>query len=353
MLDNLGVNHAAGLPAMDNQGLQIVLGTRISSYVITQLRRTLPAHLFISIDSDIDMCQTTTFICEDLSDAPQLQDSALDASVKRRTVSPPKTVSFHGFHKGAYEYKIAKEQLECINQSEILKKWYMNNMNRALEEARQSIMARFVRYLMTNGVHPKNTGNNAGLTIAGHVLGTPSDPIALDPNDFEGIDDWYVELLEVAKQMPDNGVADSEFGRSKDNLFLFGPTQLEGLLMKTASYNNAALMGEGCRSCAYFNDAMDKMPRNIYHITSYCTETRIVKNGNSCCKVYPILFGKRYQGTKASLRVDSHNYDSADGESRFFRTTFYWNIYTYDCRNLGISYVTIADRKPKTKSCGA
>ena len=352
-LDNLGVNHASGLPAMDNESLQIVLGTRLSNYVITQLRRTLPAHLFINIDADIDMCSTTTFLCEDLQDAPRLQDSALDSSTKRRTVAPPKTVSFHGFHKGSFEYKLAKEQLECINKSSILKQWYMSNMQRAVEDGRQSIMARFVRYLMTNGVHPKNMGNNAGLTQGGHVLGTPTDPIALSPDDFTTIDDWYVEMLEVARQMPDNGMSDSEFGRSKDNLFLFGPMQLEGLLMKTAAYNDANRMGEMCRACAYFTDAFDKMPRGIYHITSYCTETRIIKNGNDCCKVYPILFGKRYQGTKASLRVDTKNYESEDGESLFFRTTFYWNIYTYDCRNLGLSYVTIADRKPKTKSCGA
>ena len=121
-LDNLGVNHAAGLPAMDNQGLQIVLGTRISSYVITQLRRTLPAHLFISIDSDIDMCQTTTFICEDLSDAPQLQDSALDASVKRRTVAPPKTVSFHGFHKGAAVLAAINVD-DFVTKSEWVQEW--------------------------------------------------------------------------------------------------------------------------------------------------------------------------------------------------------------------------------------
>ena len=352
-LDNMGVNHASGLPAMDNKDLQIVLGTRLSNFVITQLRRTLPAHLFISIDSDIDMCQTTTFLCEDLTDTPRLQDSALDASVKRRTVSPPRTVSFHGFHKAAFEYKLAKEQLECINKSQILKQWYSNNMQRAVEDGRQTIMSRFVRYLMTNGAHPSNTGNNAGLTEKGHVLGTVSDPIALSPDDFTTIDDWYVEMLEVVRQMPATQPMDNEFGRSKEDMFIFGPVQLEALLMKTPEYQNASTMGESCRGCAYFNDVFDKMPRGIFHITSYCIEQRIVKNGNDCCKVYPILFGKRYQGTKASLRVDTKNYDSLDGESMFFRTTFYWNIYTYDCRNMGISYVTIADRKPKTRSCGA
>ena len=352
-LDNLGINHASGLPALDNQSLQILLGTRLSSYVITQLRRTLPANLFLIIDANVDMCSTTTFLCEDFSDTPQLQDSALDSSIKRRTVAPPKIVSFHGFHKGAFEYKIAKEQLECINKSAILKSWYQKSMQRAVEDGRQSIMARFVRYLMTNGVHPSNTGNNAGLTEAGHVLGTPSDPIALSPDDFEGIDDWYNEILNVSQQMPDTVPMDNEFGRSKDNLFLFGPMQLESLLRKTPEYNDANNMGEMCRGCAYFADAFDKMPRNIYHITSYCTEARIIKNGNDCCKVYPVLFGKRYQGSKASLRIDNKSYDSPDGESTFFRTTFYWNIYTYDCRNLGLSWVSIADRKPKTKSCGA
>ena len=238
-LDNLGINHASGLPAMDSQSLQILLGTRLSSYVITQLRRTLPANLFLSIDADIDLCSTTTFLCEDFSDTPQLQDSALDSSIKRRTVAPPKVVSFHGFHKGAFEYKIAKEQLECINKSAILKSWYQKSMQRAVEDGRQSIMARFVRYLMTNGVHPDNTGNNAGLTEKGHVLGTPSDPIALIPDDFEGIDDWYNEILNVSQQMPDTVPMDNEFGRSKDNLFLFGPMQLESLLRKTPEYNDA------------------------------------------------------------------------------------------------------------------
>ena len=351
-MDNLGVNHAVGLPALDNESLKIVLGTRLSNYMITQLRRTLPAQLFISIDADIDMCTSTTFLCEDFSDAPRLQDSALDGTVKRRTVTPPKTVSFRGFHKGAFEYKIAKEQMECVNRSQVLKRWYMNNMMRAVEDGRQSIMARFLRYLMTNGVHPDNMGNNAGLTTRGHVLGTRTDPVELNPNDFQGIDDWYVELLAVARQMPDNGMADSEFGRSKENLFIFGDVKLEDLLMRTPEYNNASLMGESCRACAYFSDAFDKMPRGIMHITSYCTETINVQNGNTCCKVYPVLFGKRYQGTKASLKVENKNYDSLDGESHFFRTTFYWNIYTYDCRNLGLSYVTIADRKPKIKSCG-
>lgn len=343
------VNHAANLPAMDNADLQIVLGTRLSQYVITQYRRTLPLQLILTIDMDINMCSTTTYLCSNETDLPQLSDSALDSVIPRVTIKPPRTVTFNGFCKGGFETKISKEQLNCINQSDILRQWYQNSLMQAVEDGKQSLMARFYRHLLTEGTHPKNTGMNAGQVSGGQVLGTPSQPVWITP---EKVDSWFMALINTVKQMPRVTSVTQEFGASTENMFLFGPAELESVLMKNEAYNSWQLSGD-CANCALFKDTFDRMPRGIMPITSYCVESRIIESGGESCKVYPVLFGRRFMGTKASLRVDTSTYDSLDRESVFFKTTFYWHIHTYDCRTMGISWITIDDPQPETKTCGA
>ena len=342
------VNHASGLPAMDNKSMQIILGTRISNIIIQNYRRTLPINLFLSVDMDVDLCGTVTYLCEDQADLPRLSDSALDAGVVRRVISPPKTVTFSGFRKGSFETKMSKEQLECINRSDVLRNWLRTSLMQTIEDGKQSIMARFYRHLITEGVHPKNTGLNAGLQEGGQVLGTQDNPVELTP---DGVDDWYMAILNTIKQMPRSVSVGNEYGLSTEQAFLFAPAQVESLNMKNANYNSWQISGE-CANCSLFSDKFDRMPRGIMTITSRCIEPYIVSNGGNTCKAYPVLFGRRYQGTKAALRIDTKTYDSADGESTFFRSNFYWHIHTYDCRNMGLSWVTINDTQPKTTSCG-
>ena len=347
-LNHNGVNHASGLFALDNKDLQVVLGTRLANLVITIYRRTLPIHLILEIDSGVDLCSTVTYLCEDNTDLPQLSDSALDALIPRHQIAPPKVVTFSGFCKGGFETKLAKEQMECINQSEILREWYQSSIMRAVEDGKNALMARFYRHLMTHAVHPKNTGMNAGLVEGGNVLGTPSDPVLLTP---DTVDVWHMALVNTVKQMPRSNPVVQEYGASAENMFIFAPPILESLYMKNENYNSWAISGD-CASCSMFKDTFDRMPRGIMPITSYCIEKRTVVNGGVKCTSYPVLFGKRYMGTKAALRIDTKNYESPDGDSLFFKVSFYHSIFTFDCRYMGISWVSIQDTQPETISCG-
>lgn len=345
---NQGANYAAGLPALDNESLQVLLGTRLSQYVIAQFKRRLPAQLFINIDMDVDLCTTHSFICEDHSDLPHIQSSAINGGVKRKTLTPPKVKTFHGYHTGGFETKMAREQLTCINGNQILRDWYRNSLEQAIEDGKQSIMAWFYRYLMAYGVHPDNTGNNAGQVRKKWRIGSRTRPIRLTP---DNIDVWYVNLLNVIGEMPRMTMVENEFGASKENAFLFGPPELESLLMKNERYNSWDKIGD-CAACSAFTDVFDRNPRGIYHITSYCTDEYQCRSGNQTVSVFPILFGRRYSGVKASMRVENYSYDSLDKQSTFFRTQFYWNIFVYDCRNLGLSYVILDDVQPEVVTCG-
>ena len=346
-LQSMGQNHASGLVAMDNKDLQLLMNQRLSNYVIRVYQHTLPINLFLSVDMDVDLCGSISYLCEDTTDQPHIADSALDALVPRQQISAPRVVSFNGFCMGGFETKISKEQLECISQSEILRNWYQSSLMQAVERGKDSLMARFYRHLLVRAVHPKNTGMAAGLESDPQVLGTPTNPVILTP---ENIDVWYVALLSVIRQMPRSVPAENQYGLSTENSFLFGPTALENLNMKNPEYNSWMTVGE-CASCGLFSDTFQRMPRGIMPITSYCIEKRQCKSGGKTRNVYPVLFGKRFLGTKASLRVDTTSYDSLDGGSHFFKTNFYWSIHTYDCRFMGLSWITIEDTQPETVAC--
>lgn len=348
MFGNNGINHAANLPSIDNKDLQVLLGTRLAQYVIAQYRRTLPLHLFLQIDSDVDLCRTITYLCEDHDNVPDMSDSAIDGSVKRKTIAPPKVVTFQGFCKGGFETKLSIEQLECIEQSEILSKWYNDQMATAIDNGRNAIMARFYRHLMTHH-HPKNTGSNAGLTGGGNEVGSPTNPVLFDP---ANADKFFTSVLNVIKQMPRASSVDSEFGESMEDAFIFGPQSMESVLMQTPEYMQYDSVGS-CANCSLFKDVFTHMPRGIMPITSFCVESRTCDSGNGPLTIYPVLFGKRYHGSKASLRVKFHNYKSLDGESVFYRVNFYHHIHTFDPRFMGVAWITVQNEQPATvEGCG-
>lgn len=337
------VNHAANLPAIDNQELQILLGTRLSEYIVKQYRRTLAVNLFLDIESSVDLCRTIQYLVEDHDDVPDMSDSAVDGPLKRKTIAPPKVMQFQGFCKGGFETKLAVEQLECIQQSEILNKWYNDQMATAIENGANAIMARFYRHMITNS-HPKNTGGNAGLTGGGNQVGLPTRPVLFDP---ANADKWASSILDTIKQMPRATSVPNEFGVSAEDAFFFGPQKMESVFMQVPEYNSYDRVGD-CASCALFKDVFDRKPRGLMPITSYCVESRTCQSGAGPLTIYPVLFGKRYLGSKASMRVKTHNYMSNDQESVFYRVTFYHHIHTYDPRFQGVSWITVKNDQPAT-----
>ncbi len=343
MFGNNGVNHAANLPAIDNQDLQVLLGTRLSEYIIFQYRRTLAIHLFLEIDSDVDLCKTITYLCENHDEVPDMSDSAIDGSLKRKVLAPPKVKVFQGFCKGGFETKLSVEQLECINQSEVLSKWYNDQMATAIENGRNALMARFYRHMLTNA-HPKNTGSNAGMSGGGQQVGSPTQPVLFDP---ANADKFMTSLINVIKQMPRTESVPNEFGVSTEDAFFFGPQSMEAVFMQTEAYHRYDAVGS-CNSCQMFKDVFDKKPRGLMPITSFCVESRTCVSGEGSITVYPVLFGKRYKGSKAAMRVQSHNYMSEDRESVFYRVNFYHHIHTYDCRFLGVAWITVRSDQPAT-----
>jgi len=343
MFGSNGINHAANLPSIDNADLQVLLGTRLAEYVIFQYRRTLAVNLFLQIDSNVDLCKTITYLCEDHDTVPDMSDSAVDGSIKRKTIAPPKTKTFHGFCKGGFETKLATEQLECIQQSDILSQWYNNQLATAIENGQNAIMARFYRHLLTNA-HPRNTGLNAGMTGGGNIVGSPTNPVLFDPSNA---DKFMTSILNVIKQMPKAASVQNEFGTSTDDAFFFGPQSMESVLMQVDDYNRYDSVGS-CANCSLFTDTFKHMPRGIMPITSFCVESRTCDSGGEPLTIYPVLFGKRYQGSKASLRVKTHNYQSLDGDSVFYRVNFYHHIHTYDPRFLGVAWITVVSEQPAT-----
>lgn len=350
-LNNWGVDYASPLPAMDNAALNVLIPTRLSPYVIQSLRYTLPAQLFLSIDMDVDLCQKVAYLCEDTTDVPRFNDGAIDGPTSNVTLSPPRIKEFHGFHKGSFQTKLAKEQLECMNRSPVLMAWYRNSLDKAIENGRQSILSRFYMFILANGVHPQNKGMNAGLASQDYVLGTPSNPILLDPDHETSIEDFYSQVRGVLRQMPDAGQPDNEFGKSVENAFVFTTAKLEDTLMQYKRWNDWNKMGD-CVRCSMMEGSFERMPYGIFHITSRCVAERNCKMGQDTMKSYPVLFGKRYQGAKAAIRVENRSWESQDGESIFFRTNFYFHIHVYDCRNMGLAWITLKTRKPLLASCG-
>lgn len=348
MFGSNGINHATNLPSIDNEDLQVLLGTRLAEYVIFQYRRTLAVNLFLQIDSNVDLCKTITYLCEDHDSVPDMSDSAVDGAMKRKTIAPPKTITFSGFCKGGFETKLATEQLECIQQSEILSQWYNNQLATAIENGQNAIMARFYRHLLTNA-HPKNSGLSAGYTRGGNVLGTQTSPVQFDK---DNADKFFTAMLDTIKQMPTAVTVQNEFGKSVDDAFLFGPTHMESVLMHVDDYNRADSVGD-CANCSLFTDTFRHMPRGIMPITSDCIEKLVCESGGEPLTIYPVLFGKRYQGAKASLRVKTNNYQSLDKESIFYRVNFYHHIHTYDPRFLGVAWITIKTEQPAVvQGCG-
>lgn len=341
MFNPNSINHAANLPSMDNKDLQVLFGTRLAQYVIQQYRRTLAVHLFLDIDSDVDLCRTITYLCEDHDDVPDMSDSAIDAGIKRKVLAPPKVKTFSGFCKGGFETKLATEQLECINQSEILSKWYNGQLATSIQNGRNAIMARFYRHAITKA-HPKNTGSNAGLTGGGNQVGTQTKPVLFDP---ENADLLMTSMLNVIKQMPRPVSVDNEFGVSVENSYFFGPQEMESVFMQVVDYNRFDSVGE-CANCSLFKDVFDKKPRGFMPITSFCVESRTCQTGGGPLTVYPVLFGIRYQGTKGSIRVTTKNYESRDGDSVFYRVNFYHHIHTFDPRFTGVAWITIRHAQP-------
>lgn len=343
MFGSNSVNHAANLPAIDNKDLQVLLGTRLAEYVIRQYRRTLAVNLFLDVDSDVDLCRTITYLCENHDDIPDMSDSAIDGAIKRKVIAPPKVIVFQGFCKGGFETKLSVEQLECIQQNEILNKWYNDQLATSIENGGNAIMARFYRHMLTNA-NPKNTGPNAGMTGGGNQVGLPTRPVLFDINNA---DKFMTSILSVIKQMPRATSVANEFGTSIEDGFLFGPQSMESVLMQTPEYQRYDSVGD-CATCSLFKDVFDRKPRGLMPITSFCVESRTCNSGGGSLTIYPVLFGKRYHGVKASLRVKLHNYMSLDGESIFYRTNFYHHIHTFDNRFQGVAWITVKDEQPAT-----
>lgn len=337
------VNYAVNLPAIDNQDLQRVLGTKVQEYIVRNYRLTLPAHLFINIDDDVELCRTVSYLCENHDDTPSMADSAVNGGMKRQTIAPPKVITFQGFCKGGFESKLSVEQLQCINESTILQQWYQSQLATAVEDGKNAIMARFYRHMMAKA-HPRNQGANAGLISGGNQLGTLADPVLFD---VDNADRWVMSILSTIKQMPKANPPGNEYGLSTENAYFFGHASMESVFMQVDGYNSYRIVGD-CASCSLFTDVFDKMPRGVMPITSHCVEAYQCESGGATITVYPVLFGKRYMGTKASLHVKSTSYESKDAESVIYKTKFYHHIHTYDPRFIGLSYITIRDEQPAT-----
>ena len=343
MYKSFGVNHAANLPAYDSKELQRLFGTTVADYVIQTYKRTLNLQLILQINSDVELCKDITYLCEDDSGIADMADTAIDGPLKEQFLSMPKIKTFHGFKKGGFRYKLAVEQLECIWQQEILRNWFNTQLAQAIENGRHAIMARWYRQLIAS-VHPKNTGNNAGMLYGGNKVGTPSNPVIFDK---DNADLFFTSVLSTIKQMPRAASPTGEFGRGiEEDAFVFGPSIMEDVLMQTEKYYRYDWNGSCCAECQLFKDVFSCHPRGILPITGDCIESYSCVSAGETHRVYPILFGRRYKGAKASITVKSHDWMSEDQFSVFYQTIFYHHMYVYDPRWLGLSYITIEDRKP-------
>lgn len=341
---SFGVNHAANLPAYDSKDLQIIFGTMVSEYVIAVYRRTLNLHLILQIDSSLDLCKTITYLCEDDTGIADMADTALDGPIKEQFIPMPKIRTFHGFMKGGFRHKLAIEQLECIYQQDILRNWFNNQLAQAIENGRQALMARWYRELLVHA-HPKNSGNNAGMMYGGHVVGQLGSPVMFNP---DTADDFFMQVLAVIKEMPRVASPTSEWNRGIDgDAFIFAPSIMENILMQSDKYLRYDSVGNcACANCGLFKDVFTCSPRGITILGGDCVESYTCVSGGVSHTVYPILFGRRYKGAKAALRIKSHRWITEDQQSVFYQTIFYHHMYVYDPRFLGLGYIIIEDRKP-------
>ena len=340
MFKSYGVNHAANLPAYDSKELQILFGTMVSDYVIQVYRRTLNLELILQIDSDVDLCRTITYLCEDDSGVADFSDTALDGPLKEKFISMPRIKTFHGFQKGGFLYKFAVEQLECIWQQDILRNWFNTQMNQAIEQGRQALQARWYRELMTH-VHPKNTGNDAGMLYGGQVVGRPGAPVLFNP---KNADLFFTSVMSVIKQMPRASLPGGEWNRGMEGEgFIFGPSIMENVLLQAEIYSKY----DACNVCTLFTDTFNYHPRGIVPITGDCIESYTCMSGGASHTVYPVLFGRRYKGAKASLRIKTTSWTTQDESSVFYQTIFYHHMYVYDPRFLGLGYIVIDQNQPE------
>lgn len=343
MFGQAGANHATNLPAMDNKDIQKLFNQRVASYIIKQYHYTLPLHLFFDITGDVNLCETLHYMCETDDGSPDMSDSALDAGYKNQTMNPPKIVSFSGFCVGGFTTKLAVDQLECINGNSILSDWYNRQMARAIENGKNAIMARFYRMLLSSA-HPDNSGNNAGLTTHDQTVGSLSNPVRFN---VDNADKWFTSVLAVIKQMPRADEMNGMFGLSAENAFIFGPPSMEQVLMQTDKYLSYDSVGS-CANCALFQDVFTHKPRGIMPITSHCVESYTCKSGGNDLTVYPVLFGRRYQGAAGNMRVKVSTYMTEDEESMINKVKFYTHGHVYDSRNLGVGYIVTESLQPET-----
>lgn len=343
--------YASGLPQETNKDLQSLFANVISSYVIANFAHTLPLNAILPIGTSVDLCGGTSYLVDDPTTVPDLNDTAVDSFVNRRTLTPPRMINFNGWVKSELETKLGAEQLHCINQSPILKQWFNRALDRMVSDGRDAIMARFYRHMMSH-VPPANTGLKAGFESKRFVLGDPANPVVIKDNDGgESVDRWLRELLNVVKEMPRSAPVENEYGVSAENSFLFGPTEIEHAYMASDKYNTYNSVGD-CAGCSLFTDTFDKMPRGIFPLTSFAVEKReVVTAAGQKCTIYPVLFGKRNIGTEANLSVQTSNWMTPDKKSFIFNTTMYSSIHTYDPRYLGVSWVTFEQTRPQTKNC--
>jgi len=340
-------NYASTLPALINDDIRFLIGTTLSNIVITQYRRTLPVLLFMQVDMDVDICNSISYMCEDLTDIPQIEDSAMNTGLPRHTIKPPRIVTFQGYCVGGFETKISKDQLTCLNRYPLLRNWYNNSLARSIEDGRQSLLTRFYRYIEAHGIHPRNTGNRAGHVTQSNYLGTLSEPVHITE---ESIDTYHVELISTVREMPRMSSVPQEYGASTEDMFVLTHPSVEFVMMKADVYNKADTIGS-CNTCSYFKDVFNKKPRGITYITSYCVESYRTQDGS--CVIYPALFGRRYHGFKGGLRIVTDTYESPDKESVLFKVKFYWQAHVWDSRCLGKSYITVDSTKPPLKMCNA
>ena len=343
MFGNAGANHATNLPAMDNKDVQKLFNQRVASYIIKQYHYTLPLHLFFDITGDVDLCTQIHYLCQTEDGSPDMSDSAIDASFKRQTMNPPKIVSFSGFCVGGFETKLSVDQLECINGNSILNDWYNRELARAIDKGKEAILVRFYRMLLSSA-HPGNSGNAAGLNTCDQTVGELANPVKFDK---ENADLWFTSVLAVIKQMPRGNYMGSEFGRSVEDAFIFGPPAMEQVLMQTDDYNSYDKVGS-CANCALFSDTFNHMPRGIMPITSHCVESYTCGTGADAITVYPVLFGRRYMGAAGQMRVTSKMYEEESSDAIINRVKFYHHGHVYDSRHLGVAYINICTEQPAT-----
>lgn len=339
-----GVNNASNLSTVYSPELREIMGNEISPIVISVIERQLPLNLIMEIQNDINICETISYECEQVVKPGSLSDLAIDGAYKRDVLSRPKFKTFHGFRKTGFEIKIPDEHLECYNKNPFLRQWLSKQIVKMINHGIKAIMSRFYRHLVVHA-HPRNRGANAGLQTGGNQLGTLAQPVKFDA---KNADKFMQAILNVGKQMPyTDTTVENRFGSFNDEMFIFGPTEMESVFMQVENYFSYNKVGD-CANCSLFKSTFDHMPRGILPITGTCIEPYVCENGGQSIVIYPVLFGKRYRGTKAGIRINNQMYAEPKTNSTIYQTAYYWHIHTYDSRYLGLAYITIDVEQPTT-----